>query len=118
MAAAGLSAPADFAGVDLFAETVSEPLYAEEDHEGNRVTSIRSGDWKLITANPGNPRGLPPTALFDLASDPGEARNLASTERQRVTDLLAQLESLRARIAAYGGRLIGRREKDAADPRA
>jgi arylsulfatase A-like enzyme len=118
MAAAGLSAPSDFAGVDLFEESVSEPLFAEEDLEGNRLTSIRSGEWKLITANPGNPRGLATTELFNLEKDPGETQNLAASERDRVSDLLAQLESLRARIAEHGRRLIGQRETDAADPRA
>jgi arylsulfatase A-like enzyme len=117
MVAAGLSVHSDFAGIDLFDDTVSEPLYAEEDLEGNRLTSIRAGDWKLITANAGNPRGLPTTALYNLAEDPRETRNLAGTERQRVTDLLAQLESMRARIAQQGRRIIGMRETDAADPR-
>ena len=51
----------------------SEPLLAEEDLEGNRLTSMRIGDWKLITANPGNPRGLAPHELYNLASDPQRA---------------------------------------------
>jgi arylsulfatase A-like enzyme len=117
MVAAGLPAHTDFAGVDLFDDTVTEPLFAEEDLEGNRLTSIRNGDWKLITANQGNPRGLPATALYNLADDPRESRNLASTERQRVSDLLAQLENMRARIAQHGQRIIGMRETDAANPR-
>jgi hypothetical protein len=71
----------------------------------------------LITANPGNPRGLPTTELFNLDEDPGEKKNLATIEKSRVSDLFAQLESLRARIAEHGARTIGKVTTDAADPR-
>jgi arylsulfatase A-like enzyme len=117
MAAAGLPLPPSFMGVDLFTGRVTEPLLAEEDLEGNQLTSIQSDGWKLITANPGNPRGLPTTELFNLDEDPGEKKNLATIEKSRVSDLIAQLESLRARIAEHGARTIGKVTTDAADPR-
>lgn len=100
MAAAGLPVPGSFLGIDLFTARVTEPLLAEEDLEGNRLASLRSDDWKLILANPGNPRGLPPTALFDLAADPREQRNLAASETERMNELAEHLEEMRRRIAA------------------
>ena len=77
MAAVGLPVPSPFMGIDLFSSEVDEPLLAEEDFEGNRVTSIRRGPWKLIIANPDNPRGLAPTELYNLDDDPDETRDLA-----------------------------------------
>ncbi|MDX2169345.1 MAG: sulfatase [Deltaproteobacteria bacterium] len=106
VAAAGIPAPARFQGIDLFTGTVDEPLLAEEDLEGNRLTSLRDDDWKVITANPDNPRGLPPTALFNLADDPGERTNLAASDTGRAAEMLAQLEQFRARVAR-GGRPSG-----------
>ena len=117
MAAAGLPVPSPFMGIDLFSSEVDEPLLAEEDFEGNRVTSICRGPWKLFIANPDNPRGLAPTELYNLDDDPGETRNLASTKPEQVNDLLTQLEELRARIAA-GHRSPERARYDATDPRA
>jgi arylsulfatase A-like enzyme len=102
VAAAGLPIPRSFMGVDLFTGRVTEPILAEEDLEGNRLTSIQSDGWKLISANPGNPRGLPVTELFDMRQDPGELNNLATREQTRVSDMFGQLERLRARIAEHG----------------
>lgn len=62
-------------------------IFAEEDHEGNVLSAVQTGSWKLITANPGNPRGLAPMELYDRGSDPAEARNLASDQQAEVTRL-------------------------------
>ena len=51
---------------------------AEQDFEGNQINSLRLKGCKFIEANPGNPRGLPETALFYLPDDPTEQRNLIS----------------------------------------
>ena len=104
MAAVGLPVPSPFMGIDLFSSEVAEPLLAEEDFEGNRVTSIRRSPWKLIIANPDNPRGLAPTELYNLDDDPDETRDLASTKPEQVNDLLTQLQELRTRIADTGHR--------------
>ncbi len=47
-------------------------VFAEEDFEGNQVMALRRGDWKLIRANDGNPRGLDVCSVYDLQFDPGE----------------------------------------------
>jgi uncharacterized protein (TIRG00374 family) len=75
----GVPVPEGVQGGDIFKGT--SDVYAEESHEGNQLESLRTlheGDaLKLITANPGNPRGLPPRELFDMARDPGEQENLS-----------------------------------------
>ncbi len=94
LGAAGVTAPADFQGVDLMRQKVDEPLLAEEDLEGNRLFSIRDGGWKLILANAGNPRGLAPVELYDVASDPKETNNVAAANPQKVAELEARLRSM------------------------
>lgn len=98
-AAAGVPLAPSFQGIDLFSGTVDEPLLAEEDLEGNRLTSLRDGTWKVIRANPDNPRGLPVTALFDLANDPHEQTNLASQDSGRAAEMVAHLERFKAQVA-------------------
>ena len=86
--------PGEFQGIDLIRQTVDEPVIAEEDLEGNRIFAIRDGDWKLIVANAGNPRGLAPKELYDVARDPREQNNLASANPQKVAELEARLRSM------------------------
>jgi len=89
----------DSHGRDLFGpEPPPEPLFAEEALEGNVLTSLRVGAWKLIIANPGNPRGLPEVALYDLDSDPAESRNRAADEPERVQAMRADMERVRAAL--------------------
>ena len=116
VAAAGVAAPAAFQGRDLFTGTLDEPLLAEEDFEGNKLTSLRSGDWKVISANPGNPRGLPPTALYNLGTDPSENTNLASSDSGRASEMLAQMEQFKARVARRRDDAAGSARTHVADP--
>lgn len=102
---ASAEVPAGMQGGRLF-EQGRRPVFAEEDHEGNRLTSIRipgenGSDLKLIMANENNPRGLPATELFDVTRDPRERTNLAS---RRPDDVAATFVALRsaARMAATG----------------
>jgi arylsulfatase A-like enzyme len=96
-----VEAPAAWEGRDLLGD--SEPpasTLAEENHEGNVLASVRTGDMKLILANEDNPRGLPPEALFDLAADPGEQTNLAGAS-PAVAELRDELLDLKT--AAQSG---------------
>jgi arylsulfatase A-like enzyme len=100
MAAAGLRIPHEFVGRDLFgpAAPEPEPLFAEEELEGNVLTSLRVGPWKVITANTDNPRGLQPVELYNLDQDAHERRNLALTEQARTEQMLQLLAQERARV--------------------
>ena len=68
--------------------------------------SLRHGTWKYIAPGKG-PRintntnielgNDPAPQLYDLAADPGEQKNLATAHPDKVKELAARLESLRAR---------------------
>jgi len=106
LVAAGVAVPPAVQGRDLFGNTSAPAaVYAEEDHEGNVLESIRTEEWKLVVANEGNPRGLAPVELYDMAADPGEKSNLAGKEPGRVAELRRDLEALRtaARTSAVKG---------------
>ncbi|RLB56018.1 MAG: hypothetical protein DRJ42_04540 [Deltaproteobacteria bacterium] len=97
----GVAVPDGVQGGDLFEGT--DVVYAEESHEGNVLESVRerrgTDEWKLITANPGNPRGLEAVELYRPDTDPGEAANLAAGRegvvRQAMTTLVEQAEVAR-----------------------
>ena len=78
--------------------------FAEQDLEGNILQAFRSEDWKLIQANPGNPRGLPPRQLFAIAKDPHERNDLAASHADEVATLAAQMSAVRDRAQAVAVR--------------
>ncbi len=97
---AGLALPAGWQGTDLASPIAADrPLFAEEDHEGNVLSAVQVGDWKLLRANPGNPRHLAPEELYDLSSDPREKKNLAAADAARVAGLGGSLAEM-AKVAA------------------
>ncbi|MCB9675473.1 MAG: sulfatase [Alphaproteobacteria bacterium] len=62
----------------LYAVKGDRTVYAEQDFEGNVLSALKAGGFKLIVANADNPRGLPETELFDVRADPHEKANLAA----------------------------------------
>jgi arylsulfatase A-like enzyme/uncharacterized membrane protein YbhN (UPF0104 family) len=113
LARAGIQPPGAMQGIDLATplEARAEKdrsVLSEEDHEGNVLRALRTPEWKLIEANPGNPRGLAPEELFHLAADPGEKRNLVGEQGSRAQALRTQAEAeqqfARSRAASDGGR--------------
>ncbi len=92
----GVAPAPQWEGRDLLGSTPA-PAYtlAEEDHQGNRLTSIRetTGErYKLIQANPDNPRGLKPTELYSLTRDPGETTALTSPTGDTLRVAQAELQ--------------------------
>jgi arylsulfatase A-like enzyme len=104
----GVPVPPGVQGGDLF--TGTDVVYAEESHEGNVLESVRELDGtdeqKLITANPGNPRGLQPVELYRVDLDPAEQQNLAPSAPDRVqtaTKALLEQRALARRDAVVAG---------------
>ncbi|MCA9535796.1 MAG: sulfatase-like hydrolase/transferase [Myxococcales bacterium] len=104
--AQGLEVPEGVQGGDLFSGT--DTVYAEESHAENILESIRvrtgMSERKLITANAGNPRGLPETELFHVDDDPTEQHDRASdaSSAEEVAALRTLMAERRA-WAAEGG---------------
>ena len=95
--------------VDLLLET-SEPgvyprmdrlVFAETNLEGNDLSAVQAGGWKLITANEGNPRGLEPREMYAISADRGEEKNLVGIEvsQQNKMESLV-VEQIKAATAA------------------
>lgn len=110
LAYAGAVKPAAMHGVDLRTAWANraekDQLHvAEEDHEGNVLRAARTATWKLIEANPGNPRGLPDKELFHVAEDPNETRDLLA-DQPELADRL-QLDAETAIDFAASGALEG-----------
>ncbi|MEM9073599.1 MAG: sulfatase-like hydrolase/transferase [Myxococcota bacterium] len=100
---AGLEVPEGVQGGDVFEGTST--VYAEESHEGNVLESVRqlrgTDEWKIITANPGNPRGLEPVELYRVDNDPGEQQDVAPESEE---DVRAMMETVveQGRLAREG----------------
>ena len=103
LAAAGVAMPPAMQGhalpLDDAAAPTRDSVFAEEDLEGNVLHAVRTRSSKLITANPGNPRGLQPEELYDVAKGPGEQKSLVASEP-------VLLEEMRARSADRTSRRV------------
>jgi arylsulfatase A-like enzyme len=93
---AGLEIPDEWQGSP--SPNGKRPVFAEEDHEGNVLSSIRyvtetGKETKLIQSNENNPRKLEPFELYHPDEDPGETQNLARAEANR-TLLVKSVEHL------------------------
>lgn len=106
----GLEIPEGVQGGSLFAGT--DRVYAEESHEGNVLESVRerrgTDEWKILTANQGNPRGLRPVEVYRVDFDPAEQNDVAETEREATVGLMETLveEGRRAREGRVEGRAV------------
>jgi len=111
VARTGAPVPDTMQGIDLVAHAGSRSerermVFAEEDHEGNVLRALRTEHWKLIEANPGNPRGLPERQLFNVAKDPGETEDVldrASWVVQELRDHADAHEQLAESRSLEGG---------------
>jgi len=96
LALSGLSVPPSMEGRALFAEGEVEEVVAES--AGRRQIMIVDGQWKLIRTLasfyyvPAFTREVGTVELYDLESDPGEERNVASVRPDVANALLRRLE--------------------------
>jgi len=108
LTSARLSVPALLAGHPLPLDGGAPParasVFAEEDLEGNVLQAVRTRDWKYIAANPGNPRGLPPEALFELGHDPGEQSNVQAAQPAQKETMRAELGRSVLEARAHAGK--------------
>lgn len=106
----GLEVPEGVQGGSIFAGT--DRVYAEESHEGNVLESVRerrgTDEWKILTANQGNPRGLQPVEVYRVDFDPREQRELSESERDTTRELMETLveEGRRAREGRVEGQAV------------
>ena len=66
--------------------------------------------WKIIQANPRNPRGLKETELYDVQSDPGEKQDRKGTRADVIAPAArelkaAQEDAARGRASSVSGEL-------------
>jgi arylsulfatase A-like enzyme len=107
LATAGLAVPPVMQGHPLPLDSGTAPsrdsVFSEEDLEGNVLQSVRTPSSKLITANPGNPRGLQPEELYNLKADPGEQHSLVSSDPTLLEELRAALGRSYLEARAHAG---------------
>ncbi|HWP64731.1 MAG TPA: sulfatase [Candidatus Limnocylindria bacterium] len=107
LTAAGLPVPPAMQGHALPLDGALPPrrevVFSEEDFEGNVLQALRSREWKLVTANAGNPRGLPEVGLYDLVRDPKELANAAATAASTVEEMRAALGRKVVEARAHAG---------------
>lgn len=100
IATAGIAVPKSMAGkaLGLGADAAAprDHSFAESELEGNSLQAYRSGGMKVIHANAGNPRGLPEHQLFDVGSDPGEQKDLISTQTEVANKLTADMSTVQS----------------------
>ena len=95
LSSARLPVPEGMSGRDLLGaddDGADRVVVMEEDHGGMVLSGVVWDRYKLIRAEPDNPRGFPEFQLFDLERDPGEETNIADTEPRLVEQLIELLE--------------------------
>jgi arylsulfatase A-like enzyme len=123
---AGLPVPEDFAGRSLRGVITGEdpgdwlaerPLYIDVPDVASGAVALRRGAWKLV-----RPGGSRPPELYRLDDDPGETRDLAASEGERLGELSrlldAQLAALREDAQRRGSLAVPSRETHPAEQEA
>lgn len=87
-------------GLGADAVAPRDHTFAESELEGNVLQAYRNEEWKLIQANPGNPRGLPTQQLFDVTRDRGEKHDLAASRGDAVATLASHLAAVQSHAVA------------------
>ncbi len=112
LGALGLEPPAGWQGRDLRPLAEGRPrapglegIYSELVIEGRRLQALRLGSLKLIrqTRGPGTAPALARYELYDLASDPREATDLAEREPASRARLEALLDRWQGAVEAAAG---------------
>ncbi len=92
----GAAAPPNLDGIDvtpllLGGDSAGARTFYWEFHEGGFRQAVREGTWKAVRLNAGRP-----IELYDLESDPGERRDVASEHPEvvrRMNELMSELRS-------------------------
>ncbi len=109
----GVQPPEGWLGTDLLTADADRVVVQEAEYDGSLLAGIVRDGFKLVRAEAGNKRGLPPVELYHLTSDPMEQTELsqqsAPVAASLGTALDAELEAARA------GKVVGEEgEMDAA----
>lgn len=94
-----VNAPDGLPGIPLvtpdgeFHNAATTHAYAESDINGAALRSIRDTQYKLIHANPNNPRGLNESELYDWRADPSEQHDQSATIPSATESLAPLLDS-------------------------
>lgn len=101
LAAAKQPVPKEISGIDLSSglqgkaiaahPCCSETMACYESFRWAPLASVVAGDWKYVSCSQ--------PELYNLASDPGELRNLADQEPQRLDEMHSLLQSVRERMS-------------------
>ncbi len=104
LAGASLAEPRD--SQNILPALLGDSAKGREAHVASAsVLSLRAGNWKYISTSQGPKRSANTNTetgndaggqLYDLATDPGETKNLAAEQPQRVAEMVAQLEKIRS----------------------
>jgi len=96
LALAGLAAPAEMDGTDLFGSRAARPVVADVSAGNARILSVRHGPMHLVRAARGDETAA---ELFHIGEDPGERTDRAGAEPGAVLTLMDLLDSLIASTA-------------------
>jgi arylsulfatase A-like enzyme len=104
LGALGLALDPRMQGLDLLASPPrARALWAEVEDRFVNKSCLRVGPWKLVHGPPDPDVVMPserPWELYDVVRDPGETRDLAGSDPERLAELRAQLEGFQEHLRA------------------